>query len=118
MCRDVCLPTNLSERSLFPRRRMEEAEEEVGFDRDLFLEKDMNEDYLCSICRNVVEQPAECPHCESLFCTLHVRQWLATSTSCPHCKHLLTAAQLKVGGEGLLDTRQTAHLKNYFTHGL
>lgn len=46
---------------------------EVGIDPDLFV-SEIDDDFKCSICCQIVEHPLECAMCESLFCEPHIRE--------------------------------------------
>ncbi|KAL8610326.1 hypothetical protein ACOMHN_041140 [Nucella lapillus] len=65
----------------------------MGYDVDRFVEA-VNEGLLCSICRDVLEEPLQAP-CEHVFCSACISAWLVAEPSCPEDRHPLTSDQLR-----------------------
>lgn len=65
----------------------------MGFDIERFSGK-INEGLLCSICRDVLEEPLQAP-CEHAFCTSCIQAWLTHYNSCPEDRLTLWPSDLK-----------------------
>jgi hypothetical protein len=52
----------------------------------------IDEHFFCGACRNIVDEPKKCSHCEILICDSCIKQLLKkdsktkTGNTCPHCK--------------------------------
>ena len=68
----------------------------MGFKLDRFLEKErIANDLICSICTEVLDDPAQTP-CEPHFCTTCINRWLnAGNNTCPEDRQPLTSHQLR-----------------------
>ncbi|XP_066292163.1 E3 ubiquitin-protein ligase PDZRN3-like [Branchiostoma lanceolatum] len=44
-----------------------------------------DQEFICSICRCVMEDPQECP-CGHVFCKECIQQWLRSHSNCPNCR--------------------------------
>eukprot|EP00058_Branchiostoma_floridae_P021663 XP_002607153.1 hypothetical protein BRAFLDRAFT_118654 [Branchiostoma floridae] len=44
-----------------------------------------DQEFICSICRCVMEDPQECP-CGHVFCKDCIQQWLRSHSTCPNCR--------------------------------
>lgn len=60
----------------------------MGYDPTRFV-KVTNEEFICAICKLVIEKPVETP-CEHLFCNECIKSWLAVNQKCPIDKKPLT----------------------------
>ncbi|XP_070545703.1 V(D)J recombination-activating protein 1-like [Ptychodera flava] len=65
-----------------------EATEITSIPLDRFIEKDIAEHYVCSICQGVPTTPCISP-CSHIFCVGCIQQWLANSCACPSCREIL-----------------------------
>lgn len=65
----------------------------MGFDIERFSGK-VNEGLLCSICRDVLEEPLQAP-CEHAFCSACIQAWLTHYNSCPEDRLTLWPSDLK-----------------------
>jgi E3 ubiquitin-protein ligase NRDP1 len=65
----------------------------MGFDIERFI-GDVNEGLLCSICRDVLEEPLLAP-CEHTFCSACIHTWLTHYNSCPEDRQRLWPSDLK-----------------------
>ena len=69
--------------------------EKYGYDDSRF-EKDVDEDYHCSICFNVLKNPRTCKNNDHAFCLDCISEHLrVNSETCPECKEDLTVATLR-----------------------
>lgn len=57
----------------------------MGYDIKRFRESDVNEEFICPICQDVLEDPVLVENCEHLFCRQCINKWLQTSKTklCP-----------------------------------
>ena len=65
----------------------------MGYDIERF-EGTVNEGLLCSICRDVLEDPLQAP-CEHVFCATCIHGWLVHEQICPEDRQSLTEADLR-----------------------
>lgn len=65
----------------------------MGFDIERFTGK-VNEGLLCSICRDVLEEPLQAP-CEHAFCSTCIHAWLTHYNTCPEDRLPLWPSDLK-----------------------
>ena len=65
----------------------------MGFDIERFV-GDVNEGLLCSICRDVLEEPLQA-RCEHAFCSTCIHGWLTHYKTCPEDRHALWPSDLK-----------------------
>ena len=65
----------------------------MGYDIERFEDR-VNEGLLCSICRDVLEEPLQAP-CEHAFCATCINGWLVHEDTCPEDRQPLSAAQLR-----------------------
>lgn len=65
----------------------------MGFDIERFSGK-VNEGLLCSICRDVLEDPLQAP-CEHAFCSSCIHAWLTHYNTCPEDRLPLWPSDLK-----------------------
>ncbi|KAK2708721.1 hypothetical protein QYM36_014355 [Artemia franciscana] len=56
---------------------------------------DIDEDLLCPICSNVLEDPLQAPTCEHAFCNSCITEWLTRNQTCPIDRRYLTIDALK-----------------------
>ena len=69
--------------------------EKYGYEDSRF-EKDVDEDFHCSICFNVLKDPRTCRNNEHAFCLDCISEHLrVNSETCPECKEDLTVATLR-----------------------
>ena len=69
--------------------------EKYGYDDSRF-ERDVDEDYHCSICFNVLKNPRTCKNNDHAFCLTCISEHLrVNSETCPECKEDLTVATLR-----------------------
>ena len=57
-----------------------------GWTKELFLDQQKIEDYICSICLGIVRDPVETPCCGHLFCEWCLNRWYTQKPSCPCCR--------------------------------
>ena len=43
--------------------------------------------FVCTICQQVVDDPAECLECNDLCCSDCIGQWRARKDTCPSCRY-------------------------------
>ena len=55
----------------------------MGFSLNLFITPEIEEDFLCSICRKVLQDAIVLKPCKHAFCRDCIRDWRTTSNSCP-----------------------------------
>ena len=66
----------------------------MGFERVLF-EDAVDEDFICSICQDVLENPVSAcveghTHCEQC-----IKKWQEKGKNCPDCRNKVRAAQVE-----------------------
>jgi len=64
----------------------------MGYDENRFS-GDVDDDYRCSICRDIIEDPIA-SQCEHVFCKICINEWLQTQSSCPVDRTPLNSSQL------------------------
>ena len=70
-------------------------EEKYGYDDSRF-ERDVDENFHCSICYNVLKEPRMCRNNEHIFCATCITQHLkVNSQTCPECNEHLTVDTLR-----------------------
>ena len=70
-------------------------EEKYGYDDSRF-ERDVDENFHCSICYNVLKEPRMCRNNEHIFCATCITQHLkVNSQTCPECNEHLTIDTLR-----------------------
>ncbi|XP_054023280.1 RING finger protein 151 [Dryobates pubescens] len=65
----------------------------MGYDIDRFVGY-VNEGLLCSICRDVLEDPLQAP-CEHAFCTACIHGWLVHHSNCPEDRQMIDVSLLR-----------------------
>lgn len=65
----------------------------MGFDIERFVGP-VNEGLLCSICRDVLEEPLQAP-CEHAYCSSCIHAWLTHYNNCPEDRQALWPSDLK-----------------------
>lgn len=65
----------------------------MGYDVDRFIDS-INDGLLCSICRDVLEDPVQAP-CEHAFCSACIEGWLVHDNICPEDRRLLWSTDLR-----------------------
>ena len=72
-----------------------QKEEKYGYDDSRF-EKDVDENFHCSICYNVLKKPRMCRNNEHIFCLACISEHLkVNSTTCPECNEHLSLDTLR-----------------------
>ena len=72
-----------------------QKEEKYGYDDSRF-EKDVDENFHCSICYNVLKKPRMCRNNEHIFCLACISQHLkVNSATCPECNEYLSLDTLR-----------------------
>ena len=72
-----------------------QKEEKYGYDDSRF-EKDVDEEFHCSICYNVLKEPRMCRNNEHIFCLACISQHLkVNSETCPTCNEHLSLDTLR-----------------------
>ena len=72
-----------------------QKEEKYGYD-DLRFEKDVDENFHCSVCYNVLKEPRMCRNNEHIFCLACISQHLkVNSETCPECNEHLSLDTLR-----------------------
>ncbi|UJR07931.1 hypothetical protein I4U23_012214 [Adineta vaga] len=66
----------------------------MGFDIQRFSNS-IDEDFICSICGGVLQDPLQAPSCEHTFCQICIHEWLSRSETCPIDRTPLQLEQLK-----------------------
>ncbi|KAK2702905.1 E3 ubiquitin-protein ligase NRDP1-like [Artemia franciscana] len=66
----------------------------MGINIDRFV-GDVDSNFVCSICNDVLEDPLQAPKCEHSFCKLCILTWLNTNHSCPLDRKKLTVVDLR-----------------------
>ena len=71
------------------------SEEQYGYE-DCRFEKDVDENFHCSICYNVLKEPRTCRNNEHMFCLACVSQQLTVNAqTCPECNEHLSVDTLR-----------------------
>ena len=71
------------------------TEEQYGYEDSRF-EKDVDENFHCSICYNVLKEPRTCRNNDHIFCLACISQHLkVNSPSCPECNEHLSVDTLR-----------------------
>ncbi|XP_068252687.1 E3 ubiquitin-protein ligase NRDP1-like isoform X2 [Nyctibius grandis] len=65
----------------------------MGYDIERFVGY-VNEGLLCSICRDVLEDPLQAP-CEHAFCTACIHGWLVHHSNCPEDRQMIDVSLLR-----------------------
>ncbi|KFV07198.1 E3 ubiquitin-protein ligase NRDP1, partial [Pterocles gutturalis] len=65
----------------------------MGYDIERFVGY-VNEGLLCSICRDVLEDPLQAP-CEHAFCTACIHEWLVHHSNCPEDRQTIDVSLLR-----------------------
>ena len=67
-----------------------------GIDRQRVVGKDEEEldEFICSICRDIFDEPVVTQCCRQSFCTVCIHQWLVDNNTCPYDRKQLNANQL------------------------
>ena len=55
----------------------------MGYDTERFT-SGLNEEFICAICQEVLEDPMECGTCQTSFCSACINLWLTKNKSCPN----------------------------------
>ena len=72
-----------------------QKEEKYGYDDSRF-EKDVDEDFHCSVCYNVLKEPRMCRNNEHIFCLECISEHLkVNSKTCPECNEHLSLDTLR-----------------------
>ena len=77
-----------------------------------FLPKDqsdqIDDQFICICCTNVVYQPIECETCQKWFCTQCIVRWHKEGAqTCPNCRQIFkSSSKLHMYLKNLLDTYQ------------
>ena len=72
------------------------AEEKIYGYEDSRFEKDVDENFHCSICHNVLKDPRTCRNNEHIFCLACISEHLrVNSQTCPECKENLSVDTLR-----------------------
>ncbi|XP_066988012.1 E3 ubiquitin-protein ligase NRDP1 isoform X1 [Macrobrachium rosenbergii] len=66
----------------------------MGFDVTRF-QGEVDEELLCPICSEVLEDPLQAPSCEHAFCSGCINEWLSRQQTCPVDRQTITSSQLK-----------------------
>ncbi len=73
---------------------IEIASMKVEISADQRVGGDIQDDYICSICTNVVWQAKECCECEKLMCARCIDAWLTRNSSCPACRAVFKCGKI------------------------
>ena len=67
-----------------------------GIDRQRVVGKDIEEldEFTCSICHDIFEEPVVTQCCRQSYCTVCIHQWLEDNNTCPNDRKSLTVDQL------------------------
>ena len=66
----------------------------MGFDVERFADGEVDENFICCICKDVLEDPVESP-CRHVFCLKCIKDWLFDQKSCPQCRAPVNCEELK-----------------------
>ena len=66
----------------------------MGYDIERFVSP-VKEDLICSICRDVLEDPLQSPSCEHAYCSICIQGWLVHRGTCPEDRLPLHIETLK-----------------------
>jgi hypothetical protein len=66
----------------------------MGFEENRFVDN-ISDDFKCSICLEVFENPIMSPNCEHLFCKECINRWIGQHISCPIDRNNLFEAQMR-----------------------
>lgn len=66
----------------------------MGYDTQRFT-GNVDEEFICSICHGVLEDPVQIAVCEHSFCKLCITEWLSKQQTCPLDRRLLSVKILK-----------------------
>merc|ERR1712223_410238 len=69
----------------------------MGYDVSRFVGVKIENEFLCSICTDVLEDPVQ-GSCEHVFCSECIKSWLNSDTNpqkCPNCRGKMSRSRLK-----------------------
>lgn len=76
----------------------------MGFARELFLDhEDLSEEFICTICHDVLEDPLVVEHCEHIYCGGCIKDWCEASGTCPLDREPIRVDQLRVPQRSFLN---------------
>jgi hypothetical protein len=55
----------------------------MGYDIKRFIGGKVNEEFVCVICQDVLEEPVMVSICEHIFCDGCIRGWILEKKECP-----------------------------------
>lgn len=66
----------------------------MGFELNRF-QGEVDEELVCPICSEVLEDPIQAPVCEHTFCKTCITEWISRQPTCPVDRQILTSPQLR-----------------------
>lgn len=66
----------------------------MGYDIERF-QSEVDEEFICPICSDVLEHPVMVPMCEHAFCKICINEWLVQQNTCPVDRQPVTSIELK-----------------------
>jgi hypothetical protein len=66
----------------------------MGYDINRFVENSVDEEFVCNICHDVLEEPLMVSHCEHLYCSQCIRECVKVRGVCPQDRSRITINQL------------------------
>ena len=68
----------------------------MGYNIDQFIDTNVDENFICSICGDVLRNPV-CGKCEHVFCALCIETWMCqeNTETCPIDRQILKMVELK-----------------------
>jgi E3 ubiquitin-protein ligase NRDP1 len=66
----------------------------MGFDEKRFV-NEIEDEFKCGICEEVMENPIMTTKCEHIFCNQCINQWLQSNNSCPIDRFGLNSSKLR-----------------------
>ena len=55
----------------------------MGYPLDLFLREDIEQEFICAICHDILQNVTMVLSCEHVFCRTCITQWNKSSNTCP-----------------------------------
>jgi len=55
----------------------------MGYNTDRFVEKQIEDEFICSICHDVLKDPVLVETCEHTFCANCIQHWIKNNRTCP-----------------------------------
>jgi hypothetical protein len=82
----------------------------MGYDLDRF-NTHVDDEFLCVICKMVLENAVQSPQCEHSFCYECIKEWLLINSTCPVDRHPLKCDDLKPAARSLRNLLSKLEIK-------